>query len=677
MKKKDFFSKTNGGSKKTATAKSERIKKERRAVKSSSNFNKPPKQTAIGKVEMTMRGSAFLICENFNADPFIKSDDLKGAKHGDKVEVQLISFRRKGGEWEVKKILERGFTKVVGTFFDNKQGGYIVPDEVKLDPKIFIDKNKSLSANNADKVVVEIDYNKVKNANSTLSGAIVEVLGAIDDPGVDILSIIRSHRLYEEFPKAVVDESKKIALPPNQNNKLNRTDFTKDVIFTIDGDDSKDFDDAVSIKILDNGNYKLGVHIADVSHYVVENSKLDKEAFKRGTSVYFVDRVLPMLPEILSNDICSLNENVERLTLSCIMEIDNTGKIDGYQICNGVIKSVARLTYSNVTKVLEGNNEVDDKYKKLLKELKLLKKLALILNEKRTARGNIDFDLDESQVVLDENKRVIDIVKKPRLLAHRIIEECMLAANETVARFLKKIKAPGVFRVHEPPPTDKFESLQDMIKALAVDFSFKLEMPTPREFNLLLETVKDSNYNKAITKTALRTMSKAAYAPSDDGHFGLASENYCHFTSPIRRYPDLCVHRIVKYFLANGAENLLKFKEFTDKASSQSSERERLAEKAEREVLELKKAEYMQDKIGNCYTGYISGVTDFGVFVELDNTVEGLIRVQNLPGDNYELISRQMLLTNKISFFRIGDKLDIQVAAVMGSKIEFELCDCR
>ena len=636
------------------------------------------KKVVVGRVESSGKGFAFLNVDGVKDDPFIAGDLLNGAMHGDIVEAVFISYRKNGGEVEVKRIIERGAKKIVGTYFYNEFGGFIVPDDSRIAKKIYVEKGGNKDAQNLDKVVLAPDFTGFNRGFHTLTGDIVEILGPADKAGVDILSVIRSYNLYENFKGGVLKEADEVAINVGEKERKCRRDFRDELVVTIDGDDSKDFDDAVSLKVLASGNYLLGVHIADVAHYVKEDSKLDKEAFMRGTSVYFVDRVLPMLPEVLSNNMCSLNEAVERLTLSCLMEIDFSGGIVNYEIVEGVIESSARLTYTKVSKVL-AKQELDggdkDKYRPLLPKLKQMQTLANILNKKRQARGNIDFDLPESQIILDENKKAIDIVKRPRLVAHKIIEEFMLAANETVARFLNKLQAPGVFRVHESPPSDKLENLKDFLAALMVDFNFKEDKPTPAEFNELLQKVSGTKYELAVTRTALRTMAKAEYAPADLGHFGLASQNYCHFTSPIRRYPDLAVHRIVKEFLANGKDKLARFLPFSEKASSNSSTRERLAEKAEREVADIKKAEYMQDKIGNTYTGIISSVTDFGLFVELENTVEGLVRVENLPGHSYEFIERKMQLKNATNTYMIGDSLDIVVASAAGGKVEFSLVE--
>ncbi|MCL2848028.1 MAG: ribonuclease R [Firmicutes bacterium] len=670
-----------------------KIKEKVRTSKNALSLKKRNKEmpVIVGRVEVSAkRGDyAFLVVKDAeNERPYIAKRDFNGAMHGDLVEAALISNNKGAGEVSVTKIIERGVSKVVGIYFYNDYGGFVEPDDIRFPREIFIDiKELPNEVMNLDKVVVAIDFAdsdkykaKTGRDRKVLKGKIIEVLGAYDDRGVDILSIIRAHNLYEEFPKAVLTEANTVAVEPSVDDIKKRSDFRNDLIFTIDGDDSKDFDDAVAVEILDNGNYKLSVHIADVSHYVRALSKLDKEAFKRGTSVYFVDRVLPMLPEVLSNNICSLNEGVDRLVLSCIMEIDNNGGVVGYEIVEGVIRSSARTTYSLVSKILDNELEIrnekleiKDKYERLLPTLKIMQHLAEILNKKRMARGNIDFDVPECNIILDDNGRAIDIQKKPRLVAHKIIEEFMLAANETVAKFLGKIEAPGVFRVHDAPPADKYDAFKDFLKALAVEFELS-DKPKSKEFQELLEIVKGNQRELAVTKTALRAMAKADYQAEDKGHFGLASDNYCHFTSPIRRYPDLVVHRVVKEFLNYGSEALrVRFMEFCVKASSNSSERERLAEKAEREVNDLKKAEFMSDKIGQSFEGIISGVTERGIFVELENTVEGMIKLENLPGDNYEFIERQLLIKNKANSFRIGDLLEIVVSGVARNKIEFEL----
>ena len=627
-------------------------------------------ETLVGVIEGNSKGYGFLVCEGREEDAFISAEKMNGAIHGDRVEAALVSRNKGGGEAVITKILSRRYPNIVGTFFAERDYGVCVPDDIRLAKEIYIPRQKSGGAAHLDKIVVEVNWTG-RSKTRAPGGIVVEVLGPIENKGVDILSIIRSYNLYESFPAHVIREAEKVALPVPKDEKARRRDFTGDTVFTIDGDDSKDFDDAVSLVENENGNYVLCVHIADVAHYVIPNSALDKEALKRGTSVYFTDRVLPMLPEQLSNDICSLKEGVERLTLSVIMEIDKVGTVISHEVCEGVIKSSARMTYSDVAKILNGDAAVRTRYASLNPTLERMEQLAKILFKKRKQRGNIDFEIAESEIVLDETGRATDIRRKPRLISHRIIEEFMLAANETVAERMYRLDAPFVYRVHEQPPSEKVESLIDFLAALALKFPGDEKKPQPRDFNTLLESVAGGVYETAVSRVALRSMSKACYMPVNKGHFGLAAEYYCHFTSPIRRYPDLAIHRIIKDYLVNGKACFNKYKTFVQEASRKSSDAERSAEKAEREADSLKKAEYMEDKIGLCFNGIISGVTEWGVFVELINTVEGMIRIENLSGDCYAYNPRHMSLTNGVRTYRIGNPLTIEVAAVNGSKIEF------
>ncbi|MCL2061620.1 MAG: ribonuclease R [Firmicutes bacterium] len=485
-----------------------------------------------------------------------------------------------------------------------------------------------------------------------------------------IASIIRAHGLPEKFPAAVLKEAQRVAVAVSAEEKLLRRDFCAETVFTIDGADAKDFDDAVSLRVNENGNYLLGVHIADVSHYVAHRSVLDSEAFKRGTSAYFADRVLPMLPESLSNGICSLVEGEERLTVSALMEISPNGELIAREFCPSVIKSCARLTYAEVAGMLDGTIGTRAE---LLPVLQSMRTLAEILHRKRKQRGNIDFDLPEAELILNRDGRCTDVRRRPRYISHKMIEEFMLAANEAAAEFMYKAAAPFIYRVHEEPPQEKAEDFIAFLSGLGIAFSGDSEKPQPRDFAELLRSVAGGKLEAAVSRTALRTMSKACYMPVNKGHFGLAAQYYCHFTSPIRRYPDLVIHRIMKDFLAVGKECFTKYKAFAAAAANESSERERVAERAERDAEEFKKAEFMASQIGVRYDGIISGVTQRGVFVELPNTCEGMIRVENLPGTGYDFNERQMRLYNKAYSFRIGDPVTVEVASVLGLKAEFSL----
>ncbi len=622
----------------------------------------------IGTIDSSTKGYGFLSVEGMDEDIFIPANAMNGAMHGDTVKALKTSSKRGGGEGEVVAVLERGYKTIVCSFVDNGGYFYAESDERKFAGDIAIAKNAALNAKNKDKVVVQItSYDTFKG----IEGKVIEVLGQPDEKNVDMLSIIRAHNLYETFPKSVLAEADRQPDSVLPDEWQGRTDFTDCASITIDGEDSRDFDDAVYIEKLD-GFYRLYVHIADVTHYVKFNSKLDKEAFKRGTSVYFPDLVLPMLPKKLSNGICSLNENVERLVLSCIMDIDGAGNTLRHKIAEGVIKSKHRMTYNKVFKILEGDTELNKQYADIAPMLKNMEELSKILFKKRENRGAVEFDLTESQIILDdETGKVKEITKKPRLNSHRMIEEFMLAANETIAAHMFSLQSPFVYRSHEAPPSEKLETLNDFLSAVGAEHDLS-EKPSPKEIAQLLKSAPE-NLAPVINRVALRSMSKATYEPVNNGHFGLAAEFYCHFTSPIRRYPDLCIHRIIKDYLHNGKSCFAKYEDFVAEASKVSSERERDAEKAEREVDDLKKAEFMSHKIGEKFEGTISGVTEWGFFVELENSCEGLVRTENLPGISYLYNPRTLSLSNGALTYRIGDKVKIIVESAAASRINFIL----
>lgn len=626
-----------------------------------------------GKIEGNNKGFGFFVRDDGGDDLFVPARDMGGAMHGDRVLAVVAGHSRGAGEARVIKIVERGTTAVVGTFQKGNGGGFVVPDDSHFFKDIHIAADKTKNAENGDKVVARIlDYPAGRNPE----GKIAEVLGAPDARGVDILSIIRSYNLYEEFPAGVLKEAGQVPQTVPAEQIAHRKDYRDECIITIDGDDSKDFDDAVTVSRRDGG-WRLGVHIADVAQYVRAGSKLDKEALKRATSVYFVDRVLPMLPEQLSNGICSLNEGVDRLTLSVILYIDDTGTVVRHKIREGVIRSQARMTYSKVAAILDGDEALRARYSDLVPMLEEMRKLAEVLYKRRAERGNIEFDIPESSIELDERGKVKDIRKKPRLISHKIIEEFMLITNETVAEHYVGQKCPFVYRAHAVPPSEKVAVLINFLSALGLHFSGSENNPQPKDFALLLAQVAAEHPDLApvVNRVALRSMSKATYEPNNIGHFGLAAPFYCHFTSPIRRYPDLMIHRIIKDCLHDGAKACKKYENTVGEVSKISSERERLAEQAERKADDLKKAEFMQDKIGNHYDGVISGVTEWGLFVELENSVEGLVRTESLPGDGYVYNADLLRLDSSTHSYRLGDKLAITVAGVSGDRIRFVLSD--
>lgn len=559
---------------------------------------------------------------------------------------------------------------IVGTFTKNKSFGFVVPDNKKISKDIFISKKYFSGAKSNDKVVVqitkpEIDGNKPE-------GKIIEILGNINIAGVDMLSIIREYKLPYEFPKFVIDEARKIEKEISLDEIAGRKDFRNEEIFTIDGEDAKDLDDAVSVTKTIDDTYILSVHIADVSHYVMEGSFLDKEAITRGTSVYMLDRVIPMLPKELSNGICSLNEGKDRLTLSVIMEIDKKGNVISSDITKGVIKVTKRMSYNIVQKLLDLDNsaEIDEDLKQYIpyiNHFKLMAELAHILENKRKENGYLDLDIPESKITLDKKGKAIDVGKYEIKFSNIIIEQFMLTANETVAEKFYWLEAPFIYRVHEAPDQEKITDLNRFLYNFGYKIKGNKENVHPKAFSSILEDIKGKDEEKVISNLILRTLKVARYEAENKGHFGIAGKYYCHFTSPIRRYPDLFIHRIISKYLDNNYmvsdDYKEKHEEFAVNYAEKSSEREKIAQKAERDSVDLKKAEYMENKIGEVYDGIVSGVTNFGLFVELENTVEGLIRFENLGNEyfNYDDMHKQLIGENTGIVYKIGDKVKIQV----------------
>lgn len=617
-----------------------------------------------GKIIGTSRGFAFCEISDEEDDVFIASRNLNGAIHNDEVLIKRVAYK-KGEKTEgvVVKIIKHNIKTVVGTIQVFNNFAFVTPDNKKLSKDVFIPKGKHLGAKDDDKVFVKITNYDNKN----LEGEVTEILGKANGSILtDVLSIIRNYELIEEFPQEVLEESKQVASEDKSYSMKFRKDFRDQIIFTIDGDDSKDFDDAVALTYED-GIYTLGVHIADVGEYVKKDSNLDKEAFNRGTSAYFPNCVLPMLPHELSDDICSLKPNEDRLTLSCIMKFDSNGKRISHEIHEGIIRSVERMTYNNVTKLLcENDAELNKRYSNILPTLKLMENLCLILEKRRKERGSIDFNIPEPKIILDDNMEVVDLVKRPRTISERIIESFMLAANETVAEHYFKNKMPFVYRTHEAPESDAIRNFQEFAKPFGLELKVSGNKVTSKDIQTFLKSVENTEFTDVINKVLLRSMQKAKYKSECLGHFGLAAEFYAHFTSPIRRYPDLTIHRIIKQDLRGQLSEfaLSNLRGFVNLASSQSSEREVYAEKAERDVDDYFKARYLSKKIGERFEGIISGVTNFGLFVELDNTAEGFIPVEALPGDCYTFNEKHYLLTNGINKFVIGNKIKIIVASV-------------
>ncbi|MFD1773888.1 ribonuclease R [Paenibacillus rhizophilus] len=642
-----------------------------------------------GRLQAHAKGFAFLIPDDReHPDVYIHANDIKSAMNGDIVLVRVTSRSHAGGrmEGEVVRIVRRGVLQTVGVFQNLETYGFVLPDDKRINRDIFIPKESFNGAVDGEKVVVRIvNY---PEGRAAAEGEIIEILGHKDDPGVDILSVIRKHQLPEAFHEEVMAEANAApdSITEEEIVEQGRRDLRGLNIVTIDGEDAKDLDDAVNVARLENGHYKLGVHIADVSYYVRENSPLDKEAYDRGCSVYLVDRVIPMLPHRLSNGICSLNPQVDRLTMSCEMEFDENMKVVKHDVFTSVIRTKERMTYTNVRKILlDEDPELLKRYAPLIEDFRLMREIAMKLRDARMRRGAVDFDFQESKIIVDENGKAVDIVKRERSIAEQIIEEFMLAANETVAEHFHWLKVPFLYRIHEDPDPEKLQNFM----AFAANFGYHVKgrgnSVHPRALQKLLEDIQGTKEQTVISTMMLRSMKQAKYDAESTGHFGLAAEYYSHFTSPIRRYPDLVIHRVMREVLEGGGALSEKRQEYLASRmpdiAQQSSERERVAVEAERDTEQLKKAEYMLDKVGEEFEAMVSSVTSFGMFVELENTVEGLIRLSNLTDDYYHFDEGHMALigerTSKV--FRIGDEVKIRVAKVNmdDHTIDFELVDMK
>ena len=636
----------------------------------------------VGTLQGNERGYGFVIPDDEEIkDIFIPADGLNGAMHNDRVVARvnkkIIGDRK--AEGEIVRILKRANKTVVGTFESSRYFGFVVPDDTRISGDIFIPKDEFNNAKSGYKVVAEIVKWPEKRRNA--EGRIIEVIGDKDDPGNDIVSIIKAYELKEEFPEEVIRQAEAIPDVVSEDMIKGRRDLRNLRMVTIDGEDAKDLDDAVSIEVLPNGNYRLGVHIADVSYYVTENSPLDKEALKRGTSVYLVDRVIPMLPKKLSNGICSLNPKVDRLAFTVMMDIDRKGKVIDHEIFESVINIDERMTYTNVYKILvEKDEELIKRYEYLVDDFQKMQELALILRQRRFERGAIDFDFEEAKIILDEKGKPVDIKRYEITIANKIIEEFMLVCNETVAEHFFWANVPFVYRIHEDPDPEKIESLAEFVHNLG--YTLKgINKIHPKALQQLLEKIKGKNEERIISTVMLRSLQKARYSSNNAGHFGLAAKYYSHFTSPIRRYPDLIIHRIMKDYLKGRMDE--QREEYLERnlpeIAKQCSERERAADEAERETEDLKKVEYMKQHEGEIFTGIISGVTSFGMFVELENTIEGLVRLSSMDDDYYVFNEKMYCLmgerTRKI--YRIGDEVRVQVARadVPTRQIDFVLAE--
>ena len=615
-----------------------------------------------GAFQANARGFGFVTPEEGGDDVFIPEENLNGAFQGDEVEYIITaspSGRRREGK--IVNILSHGVTRIVGLYERVKNFGFVRPDNQRYLKDIYIPEGKDGDAMSGHKVVVELT--SYGGEHMKPEGKIVEIIGHVNDPGTDILSIVMDMNIRTEFPEKVLNQAVRVGKDVSEADRAGRLDIRDWQMVTIDGEDAKDLDDAVSLT-KEGENYRLGVHIADVTNYVQERSALDREAFERGTSVYLADRVIPMLPHKLSNGICSLNAGEDRLALSCIMTLSPTGEMTDHQIAETVIHVDRRMSYNGVAKILDGDIETREENKEFVPMILLMKELSEIIRERRGKRGSIDFDFPETKIVLDESGKPVDIKPYDRNAATKIIEDFMLMANETVAEEYFWRELPFLYRTHETPEEEKIRQLSTFINNFGYHIHVRNEV-RPKEIQKLLGKVEGTPEEALISRLALRSMKQARYTTENTGHFGLAAKYYTHFTSPIRRYPDLQIHRIIKENLRGRLteDRIAHYNEILPKVAAQCSERERTAEETEREVVKLKKAEYMRAHIGEEYDGVISGVTKWGVYVELENTVEGLVHVADMRDDHYEFIeqSYEMLGERTGRTYKLGEKVKVRV----------------
>jgi len=646
------------------------LEEESKIMRSASDKYHLPSRLSIfkGKVQMHKKGYAFIALEDEDEDVYVSQNHLMGAFHDDVVMVRITSERAGNNpEGEVVQILERGLKRAVGLFVKQGQKCYISTDDAKYPSRILVNAKKTMGAVAGHKVVVEItDYEPM------VRGDVVKIIGHKNDPGVDILSVIERYGVDVEFSQEVYQEIESMPEAVREDELEGRKDFRDWTIFTIDGDDAKDLDDAISIFKDEQGHYHLGVHIADVSHYVQEGTALDREAVQRGTSIYLVDRVIPMLPHKLSNGICSLNAHTDRLTVSCLMEINEEGDIIAHEIVPSVIHSKLRMTYHYVNEVLN-RGKFPKEYAPFIETLDLANELSHLLIKKRDARGAIDFDAKEAKIVLDENGKVSDIVVRERGDAERLIETMMLAANETVAMHMRWLELPYIYRVHEKPLLKKLQKLMTTLSPLGYHLRGSLTDIHPKALAALIEQSKGTPEQSLVSTMALRCMQKAKYSEECLGHFGLADEYYTHFTSPIRRYPDLLGHRLLHAFLFDGKTDLKTIDHYENKVpylAESSSHAEMTAVEMERDVDDMKKAEYMLGHLGEEFDGIISSVTRFGFFVELDNTIEGLVHISELSGDYFEFDDFKNRLVGTKTGVSYGLLDPVKVKAISANKIE-------
>lgn len=636
-------------------------------------------RTLKGIFQANARGFGFVMIEGETEDIFISEDDINGALQGDEVEVVITRAPEgKRREGKILKIVNRGTQKLVGYYQKRKSFGFVVPDNERFLQDIFVPAERSKGAVTGHKVVVELT--SYGGNGKKPEGKVVEILGHVNDPGVDILSIVKGYDLPTEFSEKVLNQAERVAQPVSSADMAGRKDIRNWQTVTIDGEDAKDLDDAITLTKKDSV-YTLGVHIADVTNYVQENSALDREALKRGTSVYLADRVIPMLPHVLSNGMCSLNAHEDRLALSCIMSIDEKGNVIDHEISETVICVDERMSYTSVKKILEEQDEEEcRKYEALIPMFELMRELSQILREKRHKRGAIDFDFPEAKMILDENGTPVDIKAYDRNVATKIIEDFMLLANETVAEDYFWQEIPFVYRVHETPDEDKMKKLMTFIQNFGYTMHVgKGQTIRPKEVQKLLNKIEGSQEEAMISRLALRSMKQAKYTAENEGHFGLATQYYTHFTSPIRRYPDLQIHRIIKDNLRGRMQESRRahYEKILPEVTLQASTLERRAEEAERETLKLKKVQYMQQFYGEEFDGVISGITKWGVYVELPNTVEGLVHVMNMKDDHYDYDERsyQMIGSHTRKTYELGQKVRIRVIGcdTISRTIDFEL----
>lgn len=635
-------------------------------VSKKGKYGKPDLGSVAGVYSGHPKGFGFVTVEGLSQDIFIPEEKSGGALHGDKVLVFIEEEPGDGrrAEGHVLKILEHANREIIGFYQKNKNFGFVIPDNQKLAKDIFIPQGKDMGAVTGHKVVVRVtDFG---GSDRKPEGIITEILGHVNDPGTDILSIVRAYGLPEEFPEEVMSQVARIPDEISEEDRRGRLDLRELKTVTIDGEDAKDLDDAITISKTD-GVYSLGVHIADVTNYVTEHSPLDQEALKRGTSVYLVDRVIPMLPHKLSNGICSLNQGEDRLALSCIMEIDGNGNVIGHRIAETVINVDRRMTYTAVNAIVtDHKEEVMKEYEEFVPMFELMKELADILREKRKQRGSIDFDFPETKVILDERGKPLEIKPYERNAATRIIEDFMLMANETVAEDYYWQELPFLYRTHDNPDPEKMKSLATLINNFGYSLRFHNGEVYPKEVQKLLANVEDTPEEALISRLALRSMKQAKYTVDNTGHFGLAAKYYTHFTSPIRRYPDLQIHRIIKENLRGGLseKRISHYHKLLQPVSVQASALERRADEAERETVKLKKCEYMEKHIGEEFEGVVSGVTGWGLYVELPNTVEGLIHVNDLTDDYYHFDEEHYELVGEMTrkTYKLGQPICVAVA---------------